>query len=113
VTWLLAWLRRAWTYLVTHPKVAAGLAVLASIGSLVFKLRWTQRQRDKAVVRAETAEVDGQVAVARARAEGAKQDIAAAEAVEHQAAGEHAGAKVESDNEVERRRKIAARWEEK
>lgn len=116
MTWLRIfweWLKRAAAWLAARPMVAGAIALAASFGSLLLKLRWTQRQRDKAVIRAETAEVDGQAAVTHARQEETKKDIAAAEQLEHQAEGEQAAAGAESDSEVERRRKIAERWEEK
>jgi len=105
--------KRGCAWLAARPMVAGALALGAAFLSLLVKLRITQWSRDKAIVRAETAEVDGQADVSRARVEHNKEVIASAEQTEAQAEGEQAAAKAESDSEVERRRKIAERWEKK
>lgn len=108
-----AYVVRFWTWLTTHPKVAAVGAALAAFGAMALKLVWTQRKQRQAEVRAETAEVEGQVAVTHAHQEEARKDIAAAEVTEQKAEGERQAARLESDSEVERRRKAADHWEGK
>lgn len=110
-----AWkaIKAAGAWVVNHPRLAGAMALLATIGGLLLKLRRTEGKVAQEAARADTAVVEGKAAVLEERQKQTKEDIQKATAAEAEAIRQVDAGLAGDAREVEVRRKIAERWRPK